>query len=278
MQLQVTILADNAAGRGPLRGESGLSVMIESPTRNYLFDTGLGRLFYQNARHIGVELYGVDNIILSHGHYDHSNGLPWAFEECPRAHLILHEKALERKYSSSTGKLRYIGINKRTLKLISEADQTGKVSFLKSKPLHFPDAIIFSTGGREHFPSDWNFYLDSPDGPVFDNFEDEISLLINGKDCAMLFVGCSHCQLSEIVKKAATLTDKPIRYILGGSHLNKVTDDEIDFTADFFRKRPECTLFLGHCTGISGFSRLYHALNGINIHPFNSGWQANFNL
>ena len=279
MNINVTILADNTAGRGALRGESGLSILIESQTRNYLFDTGLGKLFSQNARLVNVELFGVDNIILSHGHYDHSGGLSRAFIQCPDARLILHRRAIERKYSSSTGRLRYIGLDKQTLNQVEQVSRDAKISWVEDKALYFPDAVIFPSGGREELPADWNFFLDSPDsGTVPDRFEDEISLLLHGEDCAMLFVGCSHCTLPQLVEKAESLTDKPLRYILGGSHLNKVSDYEIEFTADFFRERPQCELFLGHCTGVNGFARLYHALDGQNLTPFHSGWTANFKL
>lgn len=147
MNINITILADNIAGRAELRGESGLSIFIESPSRNYLFDTGLGDLFRRNAELLGVEIFGADDIILSHGHYDHANGLPVALEYCPRAHLILQRRAVEPKYSSSTGKLRYIGLDKHSLSAVKQADTEGRVSYLEKKPLHFPDAIIFSTGG-----------------------------------------------------------------------------------------------------------------------------------
>jgi 7,8-dihydropterin-6-yl-methyl-4-(beta-D-ribofuranosyl)aminobenzene 5'-phosphate synthase len=275
MKINITILADNSAGRADLRGESGLSVFIESSSRNYLFDTGLGDLFRRNAELLGVEIFGADDIILSHGHYDHSNGLPVALEQCPRAHLILHRRAVEAKYSSSTGKLRYIGLDKHSLEAVKQADTEGRVSYLKKKPLHFPDAVIFSTGGRKEIPEGWNFYLNGPDGNTcIDRFEDEISLLLKGDCSNLLVVGCSHCSLPQIVEKAETLSNSPIRYVLGGSHLNKVSDEEIEKTADFFRQRPECKLLLGHCTGINGFARLYRVLDGKNLEAFNTGWKA----
>jgi 7,8-dihydropterin-6-yl-methyl-4-(beta-D-ribofuranosyl)aminobenzene 5'-phosphate synthase len=279
MNINVTILADNTAGRGPLRGESGLSILIESGSRNYLFDTGLSKLFSLNARLLNLELFGVDDIILSHGHYDHADGLPWAFAQSPRAQLISGRGAIKKRFSSSTGKMHYVGISEKALDCIKQADIEGRVTWADAKPLYFPDAVIFSTGGRKELPEDWNFFAKSAEGDLIpDRFEDEISLLINGENSAMLFVGCSHCTLPSIVAKAETLTDKPIHYILGGSHLNKVSDEEIMRTAEFFRQREDCQLYLGHCTGINGFSRLYHALDGKNLISFHSGWARKFHL
>ncbi|MDD5697271.1 MAG: MBL fold metallo-hydrolase [Victivallaceae bacterium] len=279
MQVKVIILADNTAGRGALQGESGLSILIESPARNYLFDTGAGELFCRNAELLEVELFGVDAIILSHGHHDHGNGLPRALDECPQADLLIHRRATEPKYSSSTGRMHYIGLNEPALKRIEQAELDARVSWLDSKPPGFPDAAVFTSGGRRELPGDWNFFVDGPDGKLIpDRFEDEISLLLHGENAALLAVGCSHCGLRQIVEKAETLTDKPVRYILGGSHLDKVSDEEIELTAAFFRKRRDCQLFLGHCTGMNGFARLYRALEGQNLTPFNSGWTMTFKL
>ncbi|QSH42505.1 MBL fold metallo-hydrolase [Lentisphaerota bacterium ZTH] len=277
--MNITILADNTAGRDGLRGESGFSAIIETDSRNFLFDTGLGSLFARNARQLGIELYGVDCIILSHGHLDHSNGLSRALRECANARLVLHRDAMKQKFSKSTGVLHYVGLDRKTRHAVRDADQSGRVSWYENSPLAFDDALIFNAGGREKLPEGWNFYVeDSCGNDQPDRFYDEISLLLEGTHRNLLVVGCSHCSLPQIVQKAESLNNKPVGYIIGGSHLNNVSDAEIEQTANFFKTRPECSLYLGHCTGISGFSRLYHALDGVNLHPFQTGWSMAFDI
>jgi 7,8-dihydropterin-6-yl-methyl-4-(beta-D-ribofuranosyl)aminobenzene 5'-phosphate synthase len=276
--MRVTVLADNCAGKGALKGESGLSMLIETGDRNYLFDTGLGKLFYANSRLMNLELFGVERIILSHGHYDHADGLPWAFRECDSADLIIHKRALDKKFSNSTGVLRYIGPNQKALNALHEADEAGRVIWMEGEVLEDAGNIIFSTGGRQNIPKKWNFFIEDENGKdIPDNFPDEISLLVQGQTCAALFVGCSHCGLPAIVEKAETLTELPIRYIFGGSHLDKVINGEIDEVAEFFLQR-NCKLFLGHCTGINGYSRLYHALNARNLYPIQSGFTVDYDI
>ncbi|MCP3968186.1 MAG: MBL fold metallo-hydrolase [Lentisphaerae bacterium] len=277
--MNITVLADNTAGMGNLRGELGFSAIIETENRNFLFDTGLGSLFARNARRLGIELFGVDCIILSHGHYDHSNGIRRALRECVNASLVLHREAFAQKFSNSTGVLRYIGLDSKTRRAIAEANENGRVVWYEKTALAYGGAFIFNTDGRKELPPNWNFFTEDccgNDQP--DCFVDEISLLLEGTKGNFLIVGCSHCGLPKIVEKAETLSDKPVTHILGGSHLYKATDEEIENTAKFFRSRPDCELYLGHCTGINGFAKLYHALDGKNIYPIHTGWSKKFVL
>ena len=67
----------------------------------------------KNAGVLGVDLYSVDTVVLSHGHYDHSGGiLPFA-EENPEARIIMQKSAAEPHYNGK----RYIGIDTDILKL-----------------------------------------------------------------------------------------------------------------------------------------------------------------
>ncbi|MDX9930050.1 MAG: MBL fold metallo-hydrolase, partial [Bacteroidales bacterium] len=72
--MKVFVLTENNAGELTAE-EHGLSYLIESDGRRILFDTGQSDLFLKNAAVMGVSLEGIDMIVLSHGHYDHGNGL-----------------------------------------------------------------------------------------------------------------------------------------------------------------------------------------------------------
>lgn len=267
----VNILMDNTVLRPGFKGEAGLSMLVESSSCNILFDTGASPLFYSNSRRMDIELFGVDHIVLSHGHYDHSGGLRKAVVECSQAKLWLHRKALEKKYSSSTGVLRYIGLTPSEIKTVHLLDAEDRVEPVKECADIDNETILFSTGGRKIIPPGWNFFRDNKEGQeVPDHFKDEISMLKLGRHEAALFVGCAHCGLKDIFAYAETLTDKPITVVFGGSHLNKASDDEVAATGEFFLQRPETRLYLGHCTGISGFSRLYR-ICGDQLCPIAAG-------
>ena len=57
-------------------GEPGLSFLIETEGQKILFDTGYSDLFLKNAQKMGENLLDLDFVVLSHGHLDHTGGLP----------------------------------------------------------------------------------------------------------------------------------------------------------------------------------------------------------
>ena len=56
-------------------GEWGFSALVEADGNRVLFDTG-GRpeTVLNNARELGVDLSSVEDVILSHNHWDHVTG------------------------------------------------------------------------------------------------------------------------------------------------------------------------------------------------------------
>ena len=73
--MKIITLMENTACREDLTASHGLSLYIETPKHNILFDMGPDNEYIHNAEKLGVDLKAVDIAVLSHGHYDHGGGL-----------------------------------------------------------------------------------------------------------------------------------------------------------------------------------------------------------
>lgn len=101
--MKVHILTDNRVKKRGLLAEHGLSILIEHPDANILFDTGQSDVYCHNALQIGVDLRKTDCIVLSHGHYDHCGGLIHFPETDGFPKVYIHESAFVKRYALNAG-------------------------------------------------------------------------------------------------------------------------------------------------------------------------------
>ena len=107
--MQVTVLMEDTCGNPECKYEHGLSLYIETEGYRILADAGASEQSLDNARILGIDLSKVDFAVLSHGHYDHSGGLP-AFRRVNQdAVIYMQRSALDDYYHGE----RYIGIDKQ---------------------------------------------------------------------------------------------------------------------------------------------------------------------
>lgn len=90
--MKATILVDNIAQEN-LKQEWGLSILIEYQDRTVLLDTGGSAKFAENAKKLGKDLSKVEYGVLSHAHYDHSDGMSAFFQRKAKANFYLRETA-----------------------------------------------------------------------------------------------------------------------------------------------------------------------------------------
>ena len=96
MEVKVATLSENTASYG-FWGEWGLSIMVETGDKKILLDTGPGLSAVHNASLLGIDLAGIDRIVLSHGHADHTGGLLDVLKSAGPKKIIAHPDIWARK-------------------------------------------------------------------------------------------------------------------------------------------------------------------------------------
>ncbi|MFP4019708.1 MAG: MBL fold metallo-hydrolase [Bacteroidales bacterium] len=74
--MKVTIVYDNTVYKSELQSDWGFSCLVETEERNILFDTGTkGSILLNNLNKLNINPSIVDDIFISHNHFDHTGGL-----------------------------------------------------------------------------------------------------------------------------------------------------------------------------------------------------------
>jgi 7,8-dihydropterin-6-yl-methyl-4-(beta-D-ribofuranosyl)aminobenzene 5'-phosphate synthase len=88
--MKITIVYDNTTTRPDLTPDWGFACYIETAQRNILFDTGAnGAILLDNMHKLRIEPRTVDDVFISHAHFDHVGGLSAFLNENNRVHVYV---------------------------------------------------------------------------------------------------------------------------------------------------------------------------------------------
>ena len=237
--MKIISLLENTSERDDVKTEHGLSLYIETNGHRILFDMGQTDLFYENASTLGVDLSLVDLAVLSHGHYDHGGGLRKFLEVNSTAPIYLRKEAFLPYYNGTS---KYIGLDpelKDNPRLVFVGDEYAIDSHLS----------LFSCNNREKSYPPISSGLKEKQGEDFadDLFLHEQYLLVKEGEKQVLFSGCSHKGIFDIVRWFS------VDVLVGGFHFSKLAlDDRLSDYAKLLAKEP-ITYFTCHCTGKEQF-------------------------
>lgn len=74
--MNITLVYDNESRTDNLRADWGFACVVSHNGTNLLFDTGSdGELLLANMQALGIDPQSIDDVFISHSHFDHSGGL-----------------------------------------------------------------------------------------------------------------------------------------------------------------------------------------------------------
>lgn len=252
--LEVTVLRDNTAVRADLRAGHGFALLVRVPGGSFLLDTGDSDETWANADALGVDLAEVHVLVLSHGHYDHTGGLPGLIERHGGLRVIAHPLAFEPRWSTSGG-IHPIGPPLTR----AELEGAGARVECSTEPVEVLPGV-HTTGEVPHVagrgPSAPHLLAEHKGMCVPDDFADDLSVVVDMGEAAVALTGCAHAGLLNIIARAAEPAGRAPVAIIGGTHLAAESEDAIAAVADDLYRRGVRTLVPMHCTGERGATLL----------------------
>lgn len=240
--MRFTILVDNNLANHRCRCEHGLSVFVEVADECYLLDMGQSSKCIANADVLGIDLCRLNGAVVSHGHYDHTGGLKKLHELLPGLKLYASPNARIPKYSVSTVMTKYNGMPNP--ELLDVMNYVAVHSMLEVSEY----VTLFTLPGVA--PTNNHLMVDGVEGLEPDGFPDEVFTLVKEGEKSVLFGGCTHHGLEQLLTYVfGTLGVKHVDAFVGGLHLKGRSEEEIRKSVDVARRFDVRRWVVNHCTG-----------------------------
>lgn len=261
--MKVHCLIENSASGPGLEAEHGLSLLIESGGHRILFDAGASPAFAENAARMGIDLSTVDIAVLSHGHYDHGGGMIRFLELNPHSPVWASPHAVEPHFNAAG----------KDIGLSPALTAHERFRSVPAAVFELAPGITLHTAGTvpQAYPSPPNGMSTLRAGICEpDDFRHELYLLIEENGQRVLFSGCSHRGILNIVDHF-----KPDIFV-GGFHLMRTPLQELPPVAEALAQFTT-RYYTGHCTGAPTYLFLKSTLRE-QLNAFSSGSSTSFCL
>lgn len=275
----ITIIENTKSNNTRLVHERGLSLYIETNDTKILFDTGKNGNIVNNAKYLNIDIEKINIVVLSHGHHDHGGGLIPFFKENNNAIVYAKEEAFDLYYFKYGFLKKDISIDTKVrehffyrIKTISKFSEIAEnvyivTNIVKSYETPKGNAHLFSA---------------KQDTLIRDSFNHELIMVIREPDGLVIFTGCAHNGIANIIETVTKqFNSEFIKGLIGGFHLTRVPsimslfelnddNDDIDLIIKKVIDNNIKKIYTGHCTGRKAYRQLKNRL-GYTLNHLETG-------
>ena len=268
--LKITTLLDNLiASTGPV-GHWGYSSLLDyevgAKRKRVLLDTGSDHdCFLRNLKELKIDLSGIDSIVLSHGHFDHTSATIEAVKAAGGVRVFAHPSTFSPVYAvNEKGERRRISIPEG--EGLAEIEAAGGEVVLSRTPLEVAPGVC-ATGEvpRRSFETIMELgksrLLKVESGSeVPDSIPDDQSLFLHEQGVGLVVVtGCAHSGPINILSYVEAITGERVKVLIGGTHLIDRKPEYTKATMDGLSGFDLQLLSPCHCTGFKAMTELARA-------------------
>ncbi len=227
--MKITVLVENNSRIDSyLLAEPALSLFIEHKDKKLLFDVGYSDVFLKNAETLGINLDDVTDIVLSHGHNDHTGGLRFFDGKNSNIKLTAHPNIFDEKFELD-GTSYGCPVLKESLEAQFQLNLT-------KNPYYFSEDLLF---------------LGEIEGNNSDDIDDSTLVYIM-QNSLFIITGCSHAGIINIINYAKKVTGiNRIYGVLGGLHLLDKSETEIQTVSQSLKQENLQYLAPCHCCNLT---------------------------
>lgn len=237
--IKIDVLNDNRCENKELECEHGLSLYIEYDNKKILFDAGQTDIFLRNAKKLGINIDEIDTIVLSHGDYDHGNGLKYLNT---KTDLICHPDFMKYRISKRTGN--YDGLNQ------TKEELSQKFNLILTKdPYNISENIIFlgEIERNNSFEKGDNLPMIDREGNTYQHLDDS-GIVLKTKNGIIVISGCAHSGICNTIEYAKKVTNMDtVLAAIGGFHLKNL-NSQTEETIRYLINNNIEKIYLAHCT------------------------------
>lgn len=250
MQVEILNLYSNEIFPGSdLLPDHGQSFLIKAENHQILVDVGgKGKILLHNMKSLGVDPNDITQLIITHGHYDHTAALP-EFLDARKLPIptIAHPGIREPKRAKVLFIKKDIGFPDLTVAQEHKLDITYTAEPISILPYLKTTGEITKRSQRDGTEPSAQHEVEGEFIP--DPVQDDVSLLLDTKEGQVVITGCAHAGILNILEYAKTASDKPIKAIIGGTHMVRYSEEEVLATGHIIiEKFDNPDLYINHCT------------------------------
>ncbi len=187
--INIAVIYDNNPYKEDISTSWGFSCVVTGTEETILFDTGgNGVLLLENMLKMGIDANGIESVVLSHIHNDHTGGLEVFLKKNPKVCVYLLKSFPKRfKQMVESYKAKIVEVEKHT-KICENVYSTGQLGTLIK----------------------------------------EQGLIIRTEKGLIVITGCAHPGIVKMVRTAKDLFNEQILLVMGGFHLGGVSKREVE--------------------------------------------------